>query len=97
MDINKKGFKRYELITYDVWGNKKDGFEVNNAFSTEEVLVITEDATDRDIIKGLKTIGFIKKGVRYSSIDIDGEDGYSLYLTYTAGTWYPLCELRCID
>ena len=87
---------KYEIISYDVWGNKKDGFEVNDAHHTGLEIEIADGATDKEIVQALKRAGFLKRGLRYSSIEIDGEEGFSLYVTYEPD-WYPLCELRPIE
>lgn len=87
---------QYEIITYDVWGNEKDGFEVNNAFSTGTIIDVTDSDSEKDIISKLKAVGIIRKGFRFSSFSIDGEASYSLYVTYEP-TMYPVCELRKVE
>ena len=37
--------RKYEVISYDVWGNVRDGFEVNAAYRTGRVVEIDPDAT----------------------------------------------------
>lgn len=52
--------KKYSLVNYfDVWGNAKDGWEVNNQCVEFDDLVITDDATEKDILKYLVSIGFL--------------------------------------
>ena len=87
----------YEVINYDVWGNKRDGFEVNDAHYTGLDVFIHEYDRDKDIIRALKEAGFLNKACRYSSFEVDGEWGYSLYInkiTDDVGGLYPVCELR---
>ena len=86
---------RYELINYDVWGNAREGFWVNNAFHTHQYVDIPEDASDGEIIRILKDEGIIKKSARYGSIRIDGESGYNLYFTH-APTERPEFELLAV-
>lgn len=51
---------KYSLINYfDVWGSKKDGWEVNNQCVEVDDLVITDDATEKDILEYLVSIGFL--------------------------------------
>jgi hypothetical protein len=38
----------YDLCTYDVWGNKKDGFGVNDKYKTESGIVIAESELETD-------------------------------------------------
>lgn len=52
--------KTYTLINYfDVWGNEKDGYEVNNQCVECDDLVITDDATPKDICNYLKDRGYL--------------------------------------
>ena len=52
---------RWRLINYfDVWGNEKDGYEVNNQCVEFDDLYIADDATDKDILNYLKDTGFLK-------------------------------------
>jgi hypothetical protein len=83
--------KNYRLYTYDVWGNEKDGYEVNDCFKTSEVYEIDNDLSDKDLIKSLKTQGLIKKGIHAKSITIDGEPDYTFYFEYKGR---PEFELR---
>ena len=49
--------KKYSLINYfDVWGNKKDGYEINNQCVEFDDLVIADDATPKEICTYLKSI-----------------------------------------
>jgi hypothetical protein len=90
--------KHYQLWTYDVWGNKKDGFEVNDR--RKQCIVKLPDApTDKQIKRALYDSGVFGKGIMNASLDIDGESDYTLYVNHTAqsvGGFKPLCELECI-
>jgi len=75
---------RYQIITYDVWGNARDGFEVNQAFTTGRYIEIDgEHASDYAINR--------KLGVR--GITWDGEPDYTLYGTVKRNG-RPALELR---
>lgn len=66
----------YELINYfDVWGNKQDGYEVNNLCTEERDIYLGEDASDMDLLKFLKRIGFLKKHVRLNMLCIEDLGG----------------------
>lgn len=41
----------WRWISYDVWGNSEDGWEVNASYTTSVVYRISEDATDETILK----------------------------------------------
>lgn len=72
----------YRLYNYDVWGNAKDGYDVNNVFNTGEVYELDDTWTDKQIISELKKQGAINKRAKNSLIRIDGEFEYSLYFEY---------------
>ena len=62
--------KTYTLIhTHDVWGNARDGWEVNDQYTVCDDLVITEDATQYDVMQALKRMGFLAKHVRLNMLD----------------------------
>ena len=51
----------YSLVNYfDVWTDEEGGWQVNNSQVEFRDLVILDDATDKDILKYLKQIGFLK-------------------------------------
>ena len=65
---------KWNVVNYDVWGNAKDGFEVNGAFYFEHNVEISDDADKKDIIKAMKQIGFFHKFVRSNMVDISWYD-----------------------
>ncbi len=91
--------RTYEIISYDVWGNPADGFEVNNAYRTGIFIGISENDSDKTILEKLKEVGFLKKTVKYICFEIDGDLEYSLYVDHVSqkNGRYPFCELRAID
>ena len=90
---------RYRIYDYDVWGNAKDGYEVNDVFKTSYVVELSENPSDEEIIKALKKVGFLKPNFRTSSFEIEGEPGYTLYVTYNTikMPMHYFCELRKED
>ncbi len=50
---------KYEIITYDVWGNACDGFSVNDAFHTGRLVEVPDDATDYLINRRLGVRGVV--------------------------------------
>ena len=55
-----KIMEKYKLINYfDVWGNAEEGWEVNNLCTEMEDITITNDATDKEILEYLVSIGFL--------------------------------------
>ena len=82
---------KYKCYDYDVWGNRKDGFEVNNIFETCETYELNHNWNDRGILQSLKRQGCIKRNIRISDVEIDGEMEYTLYFSYRGR---PEFELR---
>lgn len=60
----------YKVVDYfDVWGNKKDGFEVNNLATVGEITV--KDYTDtKEIIQALKAIDYLASHCRTNMFDV---------------------------
>jgi hypothetical protein len=85
----------YKVYTYDLWGNERDGFEVNDVYGTDLIAEINEDMTDKQIIQELKGIGLLKKTCKDSEFHIYGDFNYELYIEYPE--FKPLCELRLIN
>lgn len=87
----------YDVINYDVLGNPKDGYEVNDAHYTGLTITVNDDDTDADVIKALQNVGFLKDGLHRSKFEVDGDPDYTLYVNATHsryGGLYPLCELQ---
>ena len=52
--------RKYRLVNYfDVWGNEKDGYEVNNLCTEADDLWIDDDSTTKEIANFLVSIGFL--------------------------------------
>lgn len=51
---------KWQLIDYfDVWGNAKDGWEVNNLCVVEENIWLDDSVTNKEILKYLEEIGYL--------------------------------------
>ena len=85
---------KYEYISYDVWGNENDGYEVNQAFHTGESVDIDPYLSDNDLLNQLASQGFILEGIDYDQVSIDGEPEFSLYFEYKGR---PEFELRPVE
>jgi hypothetical protein len=87
---------KYHLIHYfDVWGNARDGFEVNN-LCEEAVLFFSACPDKREILAKLKEIGFLKKSVRMASI-IDTGTGDADFIDYEDRFGRPIFRLERND
>ena len=93
---------RYQVYTYDVWGNKTDGFFVNDVFKSNMVLELPDkdDLTNMEIIKAMRDQDILKPRLHIKSFEIEGELGHCLYINdirEISGYFRPLCELRRIE
>lgn len=41
--------QEWELITYDIWGNESEGWEVNNSFRTDKIILFDESIKDNEL------------------------------------------------
>jgi len=87
--------QKFRLVHYfDVWGNAKDGYEVNNM---AEIAVLKFDETwptNRAVFDRLKKIGFLKKTTRVNSVRFDeAVDMYEIFDRKGA----PFCFLEGAD
>jgi hypothetical protein len=96
-----KGIKQIKVINYfDVWGNKKDGWEINNMCVEEtlddELLQLHESASSKDAFQLLKDTGFFKKTARINQVDIDnmGEFGFEFHQRKDG---MPICRIEFIN
>ena len=98
----KSKMAEFEIVTYDVWGNAKDGYEVNDC-RKQGTVEIPESVFE---FKGADDIGKmdsrLMKALRKAdvfdrtqtrSVEIEGEPSYTLYFTRRKDR-YPICERR---
>jgi len=80
---------------WDVWGNPKDGWEVNNLSRNEYTSRKFDIWNRKKVLKWLKRIKYLKKTVREKSIEWkETDEGYILY---QANNGLPLCEIRLLE
>jgi hypothetical protein len=48
---------KWRFISYDVWGNAEDGWEVNQAFRTNDTIELPEDFSEADVMDAIKVAG----------------------------------------
>jgi hypothetical protein len=74
---------QWRFYSYDVWGNAKDGYEVNNVFSTSDVIEIPESIQgDAELFRHLKKIGFINEPyLRVNKFETDHNED-TIYFSY---------------
>ena len=95
-------YRLYKIVSYDVWGNAKDGWEVNDAHTTGYTCRIATDADDAAIVRALKRSGWLKKTLKTKSVDfsyndaIMGDASTPIYFG-DARNGKPEGELRLVD
>lgn len=95
----KKNLKEYRVIDYfDVWGNMRDGWEVNNQCVLAQTAFIDYDAQDfkRAIMAGMKKAGFFNKSARMASFHVDWNCSDGDYIELRLGNGYPICRLEAV-
>lgn len=82
-----------KLVNYfDVWGNKKDGWDINN-LCTEGMIELPDNYSKHDIVKAIKEVGFFKPSVRLNMLEI--EDLYPYYeISHKANGYKPVCRIE---
>ena len=85
---------KVEIASLDVWGNAKDGYEVNAAYLAgsfdDDKLNLNND---RSIMEFLKRIGYLNKYAKLKSLEIEGDSDFIIYINEAKDS-YPLWELR---
>jgi hypothetical protein len=90
----------WELRTYDVWGNAKDGYEVNDAYRSGEVIIrckveVNNAGTPQEFLSAHPSDSQIRKALslRRFKLETDGDDLH--ILVNRAKDGYPLGEMYC--
>lgn len=65
----------FRVFSLDVWGNARDGYDVNEQHDTgTEITYRYKDTlSDAQIIRGLRRAGVIDTGIRSKSIEVNDE------------------------
>ena len=85
---------KYALVNYfDVWGNEKDGWEINNQCVEFDDLHISEDATEKNILDFLVMLGFLSTSDR-RKIRIDMNTYAEAMEIYAVKGNRPIASLR---
>jgi len=86
---------KYRLYTYDLWGNKEDGYDVNDVFATELTIDIDPNDYDEAVIKKVRAVMPVQQRRRHRSKDfrIEGGDTPECFIWITH-KGVPFCQLR---
>ena len=88
------GFSKYEVISYDVWGNDEDGYEVNQSFHTGSFIDIPDyDLNAADLIMMLRNEGVLLSVIKDDDLTIDLSHENAIYFSRSHDN-KPLFELR---
>lgn len=92
----------WELRTYDVWGNSRDGYEVNDSWRIGEIdlkltVEINHPGTPHEFLSASPTDAQIRKafGIGRTRINTDGDD-LSIYVNRKRDS-YPIGEMYCVS
>lgn len=93
----RNGIRHYRFCLYDVWGNEKDGFEVNNISKYDNDIVLHDDATDRDVLLVLCAEKlFLREAVDKGTISVDNAS-YPDYIEFSnSETAEPIGRLELV-
>ena len=95
----------WEIRTYDVWGNSRDGYEVNDSFVVDRdypltlTVTVNNKGTNQEFLSAAyPSDRQIRKALdlRSFKLDLDGGDDLTIYVTRESNG-YPCGELRCIS
>ena len=83
----------YTLVDYyDVWGNAEDGWEVNNSCEICNDIIVSDEASQDDIIEYLINSGYLKPDAK-GKVEID--DTYiDMFDIVEKGTGMPIYGFR---
>lgn len=93
----------WEVRTYDVWGNARDGWEVNQSFSSgtielDAIVKVWNIGTPHMFVSAELSNGMIRKALGINSrigITVDGDD--MTYYVNRTSNGYPIGELYCVS
>ena len=97
----KTKFRTYRLYTYDVWGNARDGFQVNDRYWQGEIGVtckrqVYNAGTDQEFATYEPTDLQLNRAIGGRGLSWDGESDHTLYAE-NKRNGCPACELEAIN
>lgn len=85
---------KWRVWGLDVWGNDKDGYEVNDRWEITDDLILPRGSTDRDVMEWLKHAGLLKKYVQLRWLNFEGDSDF-IYIEQARNA-YPLFQMEKI-
>jgi hypothetical protein len=91
--------RRYQIINYDVWGNSRDGYEVNEANLTKYHIELPEDYSELELKRAMYRSGYTSRGFINAKLSINHDYESCIYITLEGSRYSgkPFCELRLIN
>ena len=89
---NPIGESEWQWVDYDVRGNAKEGYKVNQAFRTKHKVMLKDNVKLTDMLKALRASGVLGSKATSKSVAMEHHDEV-IYFTATEDG-YPLGELR---
>jgi|CXWL01.1.fsa_nt_gi hypothetical protein len=88
--------RTWKIITYDVWGNEKDGYEINQSFYSGREVELPAEPEDEQVRAALIEAGYLKKSNQLRHLEFDG-DGDGFVRVSRKRDSYPIVELQRED
>lgn len=83
----------FKVYTLDVWGNAKDGYEVNDRSYTGSKVTLSSSGTKADLLRALKDEGLVKKTARVAQMEVDDSNWPYFVSVDAAKTSKPIFQL----
>lgn len=64
----------WKVLTLDVLGNEKDGYEVNASYYTGKEIELPAEPSDAQVRRALVEAGYLNKASQVRHLDFDGDD-----------------------
>jgi hypothetical protein len=96
--VKEPTYSKWQLIDYfDVWGNAKDGWDVNNMCVVGDEITISDYATDKEILNYLVTIGYLTTSDMRQIVIEDLCDFIEIYQRKSMKPLYSLRRILCTE
>ncbi len=83
--------EKWQVADLDVWGNAKEGYEVNDVYRLDVYIELPDDVKKADVVKALKQVGYLRKHVQNRQLTMDDSEDF-IFLEQTKDGC-PVCYL----
>jgi len=85
---------KYKIYEYDVYKDPDGTYMINERYETGTAMIDIDDITDKELKQGLKRLFGLKRNIRLSSLNVDGDNDV-ITLDYVAnGEVIPIGRLE---